>query len=197
MSSDERDDWALFEREMRDVQPIKSEPKVPLGRQDAPEVTLAQRREAAVKAAVGADENFLSGEYVPPLDPHDVLDFKRDGVQNGVYRNLRLGKYTIDARLDLHGMTVEESRRAVFQFVQDCMAQDVRCGLITHGKGVGRERPALLKSCVAHWLPLMHEVLAFHSALPQHGSNGATYVLLRKSERKRQDNWERQHKRRG
>ncbi|WP_024461282.1 DNA endonuclease SmrA [Marinimicrobium sp. LS-A18] len=197
MSSDERDEWALFEREMRDVRPIKSEPKVPLNKSDAPADTLAQRREMAVREVVGAESNFLSGDYVPPVDPHDHLAFKRDGVQNGVYRNLRLGKYTVDARLDLHRMTVEESRRAVFQFVQDCMAQDIRCGLITHGKGVGRETPALLKSCVAHWLPQMHEVLAMHSAQPQHGGSGATYILLRKSERKRQENWERQHKRRG
>lgn len=194
MSADKPDELEIFRREMQDVRPIKSEPKVPLAQRDADPVTLAQRREAAVAQAVGAESNFLSGEYVPELNPHDLLAFKRDGVQNGVYRNLRLGKYTIDARLDLHRMTVEQARRAVFGFVQDCMAQDIRCALITHGKGVGRERPALLKSCVAHWLPQLHEVLAFHSALKQHGESGATYILLRKSERKRLENWERQHK---
>ncbi|MGD8175974.1 DNA endonuclease SmrA [Marinimicrobium sp. ARAG 43.8] len=193
--SDKHDDWALFEREMHDVKPIKHEHRVPLGASQPSQDTLAQRREAAAASAVSSEKNFLSGDYVPPLDPHDVLAFKQDGVQNGVYRNLRLGKYAVDARLDLHRMTVEEARRAVFQFVRDCMEQDIRCGLITHGKGVGRERPALLKSCVAHWLPQFHEVLAFHSATPKHGSSGATYVLLRKSERKRQENWEQQHKR--
>jgi len=131
------------------------------------------------------------------VGPHDFLAFKRDGVQNGVYRKLRLGKYTIDARLDLHRMTVEQARLAVYQFIKDCMAQDIRCALITHGRGVGRERPALLKSCVAHWLPQFPEVLAIHSAQKHHGASGATYVLLRKSERKRQENWERQHKRKG
>src|SRR5690625_5916207 len=71
------------------------------------------------------------------------------------------------------------------------MEQDIRCALITHGKGVGRAQPALLKSCVAHWLPQFQEVLAFHSAQTAHGGTGATYLLLRKSERKRQENWER------
>src|SRR5690606_2238677 len=134
--------------------------------------------------------------YVPPVDPLEILEFKRPGVQNGVYRKLRLGNYAIDARLDLHRMTVEQARRAVFQFVADCMEQDIRCALVTHGKGVGRTQPALLKSCVAHWLPQFREVLAFHSAQKHHGGSGASYILLRKSERKRQENWERQHKRR-
>lgn len=197
MARDENDELALFLKEMQDVRPIKSEPKVPLVTSEQAAEALAKRRAAAVADARASEANFLSGEYVPPLDPHELLTFRRDGVQTGVYRKLRLGKYSIDARLDLHRMTVEQARRAVYQFVQDCMAQDIRCGLITHGKGVGRERPALLKSCVAHWLPQFEEVLAFHSALPQHGASGATYIMLRKSERKRQDNWERQHKRRG
>ena len=42
----------------------------------------------------------------------------------------------------------------------------------------------LLKSCVAHWLPQMDEVLGFHTAQRQHGSYGATYVLLKKSSKK-------------
>jgi hypothetical protein len=34
-------------------------------------------------------------------------------------------------------------------------------------------------------------VQAFHSAQPQHGGTGAVYVLLRKSEEKKQENRER------
>lgn len=189
-----QDELELFLKEMQDVRPVKSEPKVPLSRRQTATEALEQRRQAAVGSAQTAESNFLSGEQVPPVDPYDILEFKRDGVQNGVYRKLRLGKYQVDARLDLHRMTVEQARGALFQFVRDCMDQDIRCGLVTHGRGVGRDRPALLKSCVAHWLPQLEEVLAFHSALPQHGATGATYIMLRKSERKRQDNWERQHK---
>ena len=39
-----------------------------------------------------------------------VLEFKRPGIQNGVYRKLRLGHYDIEARLDLHRFTVAEAR---------------------------------------------------------------------------------------
>jgi hypothetical protein len=37
-------------------------------------------------------------------------------------------------------------------------------------------------------------VLAFHSAQPQHGGTGATYLLLRKSKEKSTENFERHQK---
>jgi len=177
---------------MHDVAPIPAADRVPLAK-PSDKLNASRRRESAVLEKV-SDSNFLSEYHIELLDPNAHIEFKRDGVQHGVYRNLRLGKYPIDARLDLHHMTVEQARSAVFQFVRDCMANDIRCALITHGKGEGREQPALLKSCVAHWLPDFPEVLAFHSAQKQHGASGATYVLLRKSERKKLENWEKHHK---
>jgi DNA-nicking Smr family endonuclease len=177
-----------FLEAVSDVQPIKSAEKVALA--PAPDLLNAAQRRAAAVAEMAHQKNFLSGEYVEPVDPNAILEFKRDGVQTGVYRNLRLGKYVVDARLDLHHMTIELARTAVFQFIQDCMMHDIRCALITHGKGEGRQQPALLKSCIAHWLPQFPEILAFHSAQKRHGASGATYVLLRKSERKKLENRE-------
>ena len=181
--------------QLGDVTPLVRERKVALKKESDSAQNRRARREAATQESV-AELNPLSGEGVDPVDPWDPLEFKRDGVQNGVYRNLRLGKYPVDARLDLHRHTVEMARRAVLEFVRDCVEADVRCALITHGKGEGRKQPAVLKSCVNTWLPQLHEVLAFHSAQKQHGGLGATYILLRKSERKRQDNLERHQRRR-
>jgi hypothetical protein len=45
------------------------------------------------------------------------------------------------------------------------------------------------------WLPQFDAVLAFHSAQKQHGWVGATYVLLRKSEKKKLETWEMHNKR--
>jgi DNA-nicking Smr family endonuclease len=186
--SDSKDDNNLFFQQMKDVQPIKVEEKVTLAPAHQDKINTPTRRKAAI-AELAKDKNFLSGEYIEPVDPLAVIEFKRDGVQTGVYRNLRLGKYPIDARLDLHHMTIDQARQAVFQFVKDCMTHDIRCALITHGKGEGRDQPAQLKSCVAHWLPQFQEILAFHSAQKPHGWVGATYVLLRKSEKKKLETW--------
>ncbi|MFT1644394.1 Smr/MutS family protein, partial [Vibrio cholerae] len=77
----------------------------------------------------------LSIDHAPKLKPHDMLEYKRDGVQDGVYRKLRLGKYPIQARLDLHRKTLKEARSEVIQFIRQSMAMDIRTLLIVHGRG--------------------------------------------------------------
>ncbi|USD21361.1 DNA endonuclease SmrA [Microbulbifer variabilis] len=181
--------------ELGDVKPLVQERRVTLRKESEPSERILRERRAAATRLTESEMNPLSGEYIELVAPWDPIEFKRDGVQNGVYRNLRLGKYTVDARLDLHRHSVEMARSAVVEFVRDCVEADVRCALITHGKGEGRKQPALLKSCIYHWLPQLDEVLAFHSAQKQHGGMGATYLLLRKSERKRQENLERHQRR--
>ncbi|MBY6185816.1 DNA endonuclease SmrA [Marinobacter hydrocarbonoclasticus] len=192
----DRDDDDLFAAAMSDVVPLKSEPvQVATGGANAP--TEAQRaRRAAAEAEVVHQKDGLTLEAVDPVDPDDVIGWTRGGMQHGVYKNLRLGKYSIDARLDLHGHTVAEARQALLQFVRDCLENDIRSALILHGKGLN-SKPfrGVLKSYVAAWLPHCPEVLAYHTALKQHGGTGAVYVLLRKSPREKAENRERHQKR--
>ncbi|WNO08141.1 DNA endonuclease SmrA [Teredinibacter sp. KSP-S5-2] len=166
-----------------DVKPINFEKRVAVKQSADRNVDKSVRRVAAENEQK-PEEDPLSSAPEVMLDPYDVLSFVRPGVQHGVYRNLRQGKYQIDARLDLHRLTVEQARKAVFQFVTDCVSNDVRMALITHGKGEGRNTPALLKSHVNHWLPQLDLVLAYHTAQKWHGGYGATYVLLKKSDKK-------------
>ena len=187
------DDEFLKEMLSDDVTPMHLEKRVSLDKGKDSDIDKDKRRLAAAEQ-VQTDSDPLSSEPVEMVDPLSLLAFQRPGVQHGVYKNLRLGKYHIDARLDLHKMKVDQARQAVYQFVIDCIENDVRMALITHGKGEGRDKPALLKSCVAHWLPQLDEVLAFHTAQKQHGSYGATYVLLKKSEKKKAENREQNRK---
>ncbi|BES71895.1 DNA endonuclease SmrA [Marinobacter nanhaiticus D15-8W] len=150
-----------------------------------------ERQRAAVDRPA-RDVNPLTASDVEPLKANDVLAYQRPGIQHGVYRKLRLGQYQIEARLDLHRMTVEEARREVFGFVNDCVTYGVRSVLILHGKGErNADGVALLKSYLAKWLPELDAVMAFHSAQKHHGGTGAVYVMLRKSERDKQRNRER------
>ncbi len=189
MSEDEE-----FFNAMGDVRPIKKESRVNLRKQATHQSVFAARRSAA-EADLENPSDPLAESVVEQLEPNAILAFRRDGVQHGVYKQLRMGRYSIDARLDLHRMVIEQARRSVYQFIRDCMNHDIRCALITHGKGEGRKTPAVLKSHLAHWLPQITEVLAFHSAQPQHGGTGATYLLLKKSDKKRQENLERHQRR--
>ncbi len=184
-----------FLNAMQDVKPLKPVKKVSLDHRSVDQLTIEARQQAAQFSSSSKVADPLASAEVELLEANAVLAFQRPGVQHGVYRQLRLGKYAIEARLDLHRMSVEQSRMAVYQFIRDCIAHDIRCALITHGKGEGRATPALIKSHVAHWLPQITEVLAFHSAQKHHGGTGATYIMIKKSDRKRQENLEKHQRR--
>lgn len=191
------DDFDLFMSEMGGVTPLKQSGKADVGKSVDSDVAAAERRRLAT-AEKQQDRNFLSEDYVEMLDAFYIMDFKRDGVQNGVYRKLKLGKYPIEQRIDLHRMTVKRARQVVFEFVEQCVANDVRNILIVHGKGLNQrmqeaaapsaDDKAILKSYLNKWLRELPQVMAFHSAQQAHGGAGAVYVLLRKSERKKEEN---------
>jgi DNA-nicking Smr family endonuclease len=184
------DDDQAFREAMSDVVPLEREPRAARpDRAGSGDPSLAHRREAAVQAP-RTDRNKLTDTGIEPLDAWYVLSWKRPGVQNGVFRKLKQGRYESQARLDLHRMSAERARREIFEFVEESHRLGLRSVLIIHGKGESRaeqERSSLLKGCVNRWLPELEVVQAFHSAQPQHGGTGAVYVLLRKSEEKKRE----------
>jgi DNA-nicking Smr family endonuclease len=186
----EFDDDDLFKKELQGVKPLVQDRVVTRKSGHQPTANQLARRHAAI-TEMSQDENLLTTEYVEMVDPYDIIEFKRPGVQEGVYRKLRLGKYEVDAVLDLHRKTVEQARHEVFEFIRECSRLGVRTVMILHGKGDRSQQPALLKSYVNKWLPNLPAVMAFHSAQKHHGGAGAMYVLLKKSDAKKQENRER------
>ena len=188
---DQRDEY--FSEAMSDVVPLQRKPRVSVKRgPQGDDSSAAQRRKAAAHFPEG-DRNTLAERAVAPLDAWYVLAFKRPGVQNGVFRKLRLGRYEAQSRLDLHRMTTARARREIFEFIEESQQLGLRSVLVIHGKGEGGEktdRGSILKGCVNLWLRELDIVQAFHSAQPQHGGTGAVYVLLRKSEAKKAENRE-------
>ena len=180
-----------FMAEMADVKPLSPNNKAEVKKSLEQTPGHKARRAAAVKHKL-LDTNFLvTDEHIEMLKSHDILSCKKDGLQHGVFKKLRLGQYPIEARLDLHKKTVEEARRAVFQFIRDCMDCGLRTVIIIHGKGDRKENSeAVIKTYLNRWLPEFTEVLAFHSAQKQHGGTGAAYLLLKKSDKEKQLNRE-------
>lgn len=184
-----------FHDEMSGVVPLKRESRVRIADKQGHRDSSLEHRRAAAVSDKNDDGNILTegGIGVQPLDPWYVLEFKRPGVQNGVFRKLRQGRYEADAGLDLHKMTVAIARKELFEFIREAYVLGIRSAIIVHGKGENRaerESSSILKGCTDHWLRQLPEVQAFHSAQPRHGGTGAVYVLLRKSEEKKRENRE-------
>ncbi|WP_137167798.1 DNA endonuclease SmrA [Salinimonas lutimaris] len=177
----ERDDDGLqtFLAEMGDVTPIEQNDKF---HYYSPDHQIAEKR---AKAANRSERekllNPLSLEGVKPVRPDDHLAWQQPGIQDGVFKNLRMGKYEIEYRLSLKGLTLDESRDALYKAVLNCHSKGARTLLIQHGTGEqSKPFPAFKKSYVNHWLAELTEVIAWHTAQPHHGGRGATYALLKK-----------------
>ncbi len=128
----------------------------------------------------------ISDGYQPlESDQHSsAIEFVRPGIQQGVLRKLRRGQYSAEVELDLHGLTVAEARSALIHFLQRCRERAVRHVRIIHGQGNSSPlgRP-VLKGKVRLWLQQLEEVLAFCPARPEHGGDGAVYVLLKRHQK--------------
>lgn len=191
MSQD--DELDLFQQMMSDVTPIKSDTAIHEKKHQVTDAQLA-KREAAMSLSED-DPEYLSLDHAPMLKPDDMVEYQKPGVQDGVYRKLRLGKYPIQARLDLHKKSLKDARDEVVKFLKQCQRLDIRTLVIVHGKGERSNPPALMKSYVVSWLSQIQEVMCFHSAQRFHGGTGAVYVMLKKSAEKKLENRERHQKR--
>ncbi|MFN3714966.1 MAG: DNA endonuclease SmrA [Alcanivoracaceae bacterium] len=174
-------DDELFAREMQGVRRLPDSPVSVAPVKQAPSLAQLARRQAADQETRSLREPLSLPEQVPEVGPHDIVGLRKNGVQEGVYRKLRLGKYDPQSRLDLHRVTLRDARIQVIAFLNDACAHGLRTVLITHGKGYHSVTPGRLKSYVVHWLEEWDLVLAYHSAKPWHGGAGATYVLIRKA----------------
>ncbi|GAM56014.1 hypothetical protein JCM19232_3102 [Vibrio ishigakensis] len=193
--SQEFDEDFSFQELMGDVKPLQQDTALHKKTHQVDQNHL-ERRQAAVSLEEELPE-YLTLDNAPMLKPDDIIEYKKSGVQDGVFKKLRLGKYPIQAKLDLHRKSLTQARDEVVHFLKQSLRMEARTLLLVHGKGHNSNPPALMKSYVAFWLKQIDEVLCAHSAQPFHGGSGAVYVMLKKNPEKKLENRERHQKRLG
>ncbi len=168
------DDAGLWRRAMRDVAPLHGRPR------HNPPPQAGEGRvgaKAGGTPAVQAGSARAPGPVSRPLPPLDRFA----GIDRATAERLKRGRYPVETRLDLHGMTQAEAHRALAEFVAGSRARGRRCLLVITGHG--RMSGGILKAAVPRWLgepELRHHVLAIAPARPDAGGSGALYVLLRR-----------------
>ncbi len=99
------------------------------------------------------------------------------------------GQQTIDARLDLHGLTQAQAHAALLRFLRSARAKGARLVLVITGKGsrnLGRSHEnerGVLRRQVPQWfgMPEFRDlVVGFEDAHISHGGEGALYVRVRR-----------------
>lgn len=95
-------------------------------------------------------------------------------------RRLKRGGITVDAVLDLHGLTEEAAHAQFGVFLRRAQALGNRTLLVITGKG--RSGQGVLKRSLSQWVAgdFAHAVAGLFPAHPRHGGGGAFYVVLRR-----------------
>jgi DNA-nicking Smr family endonuclease len=191
--SEPEDDSLLFHRLFAGVQPLDRTraarlPRQPVDRSAAAEAEARRAAEAA-RVEAGAVEEHLrelveGGSRFEVADDGHHVEGRRIDVPMSAVRKLRRGLLPIDARLDLHGMSVAEARGELESFLRSTRARGERCVLVIHGKG--EHSPGgmgVLRGEISAWLsqgPASVNVASFATARASDGGEGAIYVLLRR-----------------
>lgn len=166
-------------RRIETAPPAPATPRKPL-RPDA--ATLLRR--ARAEGEHERDDTPLSDTVAlqQGIAPEAFLSYKRTGVQDRQFDQLKAGKLPWRHAVDLHGCTLEQAREALLQLMDEARRDAINVVKVVHGKGHVNGQ-ALLKTAVNGWLRQMPDVLAFASADARNGGNGAVLVLLRRPRR--------------
>jgi len=168
------EDSALWTRVSETVEPLKNR-DVPPGEFDA--MLPPPQRDIVQPPA--------PRPAIPVAQPLPNLSHgAQPGLDKSTAKRLRRGKAQIEARLDLHGMTQDQARRALTDFIERVWYAGKREVLVITGKGTRADGSiGVLRQAVPNWLNDVENrsrVTAFTHAAAKDGGEGALYVRIKK-----------------
>ena len=160
-------------------QPLAPLPKVykPAGASAAAYATAEAKQKAPLPAH--APHGGHSEKPAPQMDKRLRQRFER-------------GELPVEARIDLHGLTLANAERALSKFLRDGIAPQKRCLLVITGKGsvrsdneieIMQKGRGVLRAWLPDYLrrgPWRDQILGLAPARQEMGGAGAFYVLLRR-----------------
>jgi len=167
MTGEEEDVWGQYASTVQRLNEKKPEP-VPAKKKQKP----IQKIETAAVVELPT----------PPVVSPAPL-WKKEPLDVRVERNLSLGDVFIEAKLDLHGQTEQAAYEQLQEFIAKQTLRGKRLVLVITGRG--KDGESVLRANLPRWCsvaPLDSIVHAVRTAAPQHGGDGAFYVLLRKKQ---------------
>lgn len=146
--------------------------------------TVAPRRrphgKGAAKPSPAANrEDFAAMMRLPPLKVKRAPT-PSGPVPQSADKGVRKGRVEIDARIDLHGMTQVQAKKALSTALFRTAKRGDRCLLVITGKGP--QLDGVLRANLPGWLAgadLRPLITTFAQAHAKHGGAGAWYVFLR------------------
>ena len=177
LSEEETTLWEVVAREVKPLRKprAKIEPKI--------KSSAAEKSAEKMSLRIKVDD-FFSGKGAVPLPQKSTPALA--SLDRRTRQKLSRGRETIDARLDLHGMTQEQAHGALSRFLRNAQNEGMKFVIVVTGKGLrgasGGERGVLRRE-VPRWLGMPEfrdVVVGFEVASVAHGGEGALYVRVRR-----------------
>ena len=172
-------DDELFGYAMKDVHslgwsavPLHNRPPMEIQAQDDEQDALRALEDFVRKGSVEIEQ---TAEYIEgSVHPHGRLYLD----------DLRSGRFSIQAHLDLHGLNLQNARFILGEFLLESVRAGFSCVRVIHGRGRhSHKHHPILKENIQRWLctrRMSRNVVAYTSARRCDGGGGAVYILLRK-----------------
>jgi DNA-nicking Smr family endonuclease len=172
-------DDELFELAMKDVKslgwsavPLHNRPPVEIQPQDEEQDALRALEDFVLNGNIEIEQ---TAEYIEgSVHPHGRLYLD----------DLRSGRFSVQAHIDLHGLNLQEARFILEEFLLESIRAGFTCVRVIHGRGRhSHKHRSVLKENIHRWLctrRMSRHVIAYTSARRCDGGGGAVYVLLRK-----------------
>lgn len=171
----------IFRKAVSGVSPIKRKDTVDTySQRKKPKPVAKQLIQDEKKVLIDAlSDNFESIDY---FLARDELFYLKKGHSPDIVRKLRNGTWVVQESIDLHGLTSEEAKIALVDFISLCKQKTIRCIRIIHGKGYNsKNKEPVLKNKVKKWLIQKEEVICFIQAPNHDGGSGVLITLLEKN----------------
>lgn len=170
------DERAMFRAAVADVHPIACD-RVLI--EPPPPFAIVRRPENAAATLARSLHVFSPDTQAFLHEGCGEPAWMRPGLSRRILKDLRRGRWAVQAELDLHGCNRDEALERLAEFVARGLLRGSRCLHIVHGKGYGSPGgEPVLKTLVCRWLQHRREILAFCQASGPDGGSGALRVLL-------------------
>ncbi len=189
------DDHEVWEQVTRTVKPLNRLPYVKPAASATPALPVSRHERTGQAAGRPVDPVRNAARSITRQaiykQPHNNLDRRHR-------QKLSRGNVDIEARLDLHGQSVERARMSLLGFVQSSRERGYRNVLVITGKGASPftrhtlhsaevfqapERLGRLRAEFPRWMAqpeFSSHIVGFQPAHPRHGGGGAFYVRLKR-----------------
>lgn len=108
------------------------------------------------------------------VDKDSLTENSEQNKNHTSYKNI-----AIDSQIDLHGLSLEEAKNRLSDFIEKAYRQNLKKVLIIHGKGIHSSNTPVLSKMVNEFIKENKHCGASGHPKSKLGASGATWVIIK------------------